>query len=98
MISTSGARLLKTSAIDLLKRELLPLAALVTPNLPEADILTGKSLTSVEDLRRAAKEIYKRFHCAALVKGGHLRGMKEAVDIFYDGKQELLLAAPFIKG
>ena len=98
MISTSGARLLKTSAIHLLKRELLPLAALVTTNLHEAEILSGEALTSVEDLRRAAKVICQRFRCAALVKGGHLRGMKEAVDIFYDGNQELLLVAPFIKG
>ena len=46
----------------------------------------------------AARELRKRFGCAALVKGGHLRGLKEAVDIFYDGRQELLLSAPFIRG
>ncbi len=98
MVATSGARLLKPSAIDLLKRELLPLATLVTPNLDEAEILVGEKLRSVEDLRAAARVLHGRFGCAALVKGGHLRGLKEAVDIFYDGKEELLLSAPFVRG
>ena len=98
MVSTSGAKLLRSSAIELLQRELLPLAALVTPNLDEAQILVGRALNSVEDLRFAAREIHRRFRCAALVKGGHLRGGKEAADIFYDGRTELLLTAPFIRG
>jgi hydroxymethylpyrimidine/phosphomethylpyrimidine kinase len=98
MVSTSGARLLKPAAVRVLSRELLPLATLVTPNLDEAEILVGEKLTSVNDLRAAARALQKRFGCAALVKGGHLRGLKEAVDIFYDGRQELLLSAPFIRG
>jgi hydroxymethylpyrimidine/phosphomethylpyrimidine kinase len=98
MVSTSGARLLKPAAVKILCTELLPLAALVTPNLDEAEILVGEKLTSVSDLRAAARELQKRFGCAALVKGGHLHGLKEAVDIFYDGRQELLLSAPFIRG
>ena len=98
MISTSGSRLLKSSAIKLLKNELLPLATLVTPNLDEAVILTGRELKSLEDLRWAARKIYEEFGCAALVKGGHLRNSKEAVDIFFDGETELLLSAPFVKG
>jgi len=98
MVSTSGARLLKSSAVDLLKRELLPLATLVTPNLDEAEILVGRELKSIEDLRLAAKEIQRRFGCAALVKGGHMRQGREAADIFFDGGTELLLTAPFIKG
>jgi hydroxymethylpyrimidine/phosphomethylpyrimidine kinase len=98
MISTSGAPLLKSSAIQLMKTRLLPLATLVTPNLDEAEILTGRDLKSVEDLRRAAKQIHREFGCAALVKGGHLHHSKEAVDIFFDGKNELLLSAPFVKG
>jgi hydroxymethylpyrimidine/phosphomethylpyrimidine kinase len=98
MVSTSGARLLKDSAIDLLTNELLPLADLVTPNLDEAEILTGQTLASVEALRAAARELRRRFGCAALVKGGHLRGSKTAVDIFYDGKEELLLSAEFVRG
>jgi hydroxymethylpyrimidine/phosphomethylpyrimidine kinase len=98
MISTSGACLLKPNAIKIIQAELLPLATLVTPNLDEAALLIGKKLSSVEDLRHAAREIHQRFRCAALVKGGHLRGLSEAVDIFYDGKNELLLSAPFVKG
>ena len=98
MVSTSGAVLLKPEAIKILKERLLPLATLATPNLDEAEILTGRKLVAVEDLRSAAREIHRRFGCAALVKGGHLRGGREAVDIFYDGRAELLLCAPFIKG
>ena len=98
MVATSGARLLKPSAIRAIQRELLPLATLVTPNLDEAEILVGRKLAQVEDLRWAAREIHGRFGCAALLKGGHLRGLNEAVDVFYDGKTELLLSARFVKG
>jgi hydroxymethylpyrimidine/phosphomethylpyrimidine kinase len=98
MVATSGARLLIPSAIRAIQKELLPLATLVTPNLDEAEILVGRKLATVEDLRRAAKDIYAHFGCAALVKGGHLRGLSEAVDVFYDGQSELLLTAPFVKG
>ncbi|MDB6122452.1 MAG: Hydroxymethylpyrimidine/phosphomethylpyrimidine kinase [Pedosphaera sp.] len=98
MISTSGAQLLKDSAIQALKNKLLPLATLVTPNLDEAEVLIGRKLSSVEDLRLAARKIYSQFGCAALVKGGHLKGTRDAADIFYDGKEELLLTAPFVRG
>jgi hydroxymethylpyrimidine/phosphomethylpyrimidine kinase len=98
MISTSGSRLLKPSAIKLLKQSLLPLATLVTPNLDEAAILAGRELKSPEDLRWAAKTIHAQFGCAALIKGGHLPKSKEAIDIFFDGTNEFLLTAPFIKG
>ncbi len=98
MVATSGALLLKPSAVKALLHELLPLATLTTPNLDEAQILVGARLTSVEDLRAAAREIVRRFGCAALVKGGHLRGLHTAVDIFNDGRSELLLEAPFVRG
>ena len=98
MVATSGARLLKPSALRLLESRLLPLAALVTPNLDEAEILAGLRVRSIADLRLAAKKIQARFGCAALVKGGHLRGGREAVDIFFDGRTELLLSSPFIRG
>lgn len=97
MVATSGARLLKDSAIRALKKDLLPKATLVTPNLDEAAILVGHNLSSIEDLREAARTIAGEFGCAALVKGGHLRGGKDAIDIFFDGDTELLLAAPFVK-
>ena len=98
MVATSGSRLLKREAVNVLCEELLPCAFLITPNLPEAEVLTGRRLSSVEDLRRAARSLNRKFSCAALVKGGHLRGLKQAIDIYYDGKNELLLSAPFIGG
>jgi hydroxymethylpyrimidine/phosphomethylpyrimidine kinase len=98
MVATSGARLLKAEAIKVLKKHLLPRAMLVTPNLSEAGILTGLKIADVETMRAAVREIHGRFGCAALVKGGHLHGMREAVDVFFDGRTELLLSAPFIKG
>jgi hydroxymethylpyrimidine/phosphomethylpyrimidine kinase len=90
--------LLKPAAIKILREQLLPLATLVTPNLDETEILTGGPIVSVEDMRAAAREIHARFGCAVLVKGGHLRNQREAVDIFFDGRTELLLTAPFVKG
>ena len=98
MVSTSGTKLLQPAAIKILLSELLPLATLVTPNLDETEILTGHKPVSVEDLRTAAREIHARYGCAALVKGGHLQNARTAVDIFYDGKTELFLAAPFVRG
>jgi len=98
MVATSGARLLQPSAVRALRERLLPLATLITPNLDEAAILVGRPLRSVEDLRAAAREIQRRYRSAVLVKGGHLKGLTEAVDIFQDGRTELLLRAPFIRG
>ncbi len=98
MVSTSGVSLLKPGAVRVLCSQLLPLATLITPNLEEATMLTGRKLSSVEDLREAARVLHHRFGCAALIKGGHLRGLKEAVDIFYDGSNELLVSAPFVRG
>jgi hydroxymethylpyrimidine/phosphomethylpyrimidine kinase len=98
MVATSGARLLKPSAIAAMENDLLPLAALVTPNLDEAMLLLGRKIGSVEELRQAARDLQHRYGCAALVKGGHLRGLRVAVDIFYDGRTELLLKAPRVAG
>ena len=98
MIATSGAVLLKPSAIRALKRQLLPVATLVTPNLDEAELLTGRKLSSVEDLKQAALEIYERHGCAALVKGGHLKLRSEAIDVFYDGHEMRELTARRVRG
>jgi hydroxymethylpyrimidine/phosphomethylpyrimidine kinase len=98
MVSTSGENLLKPSAITILQDQLLPLAALVTPNLPEAEILVGRKLNSIDDLHDAAHEICRRFGCAVLVKGGHLRRAPVALDVFFDGRQDRLLVAPFVRG
>ncbi|MEI8289941.1 MAG: bifunctional hydroxymethylpyrimidine kinase/phosphomethylpyrimidine kinase [Verrucomicrobiota bacterium] len=98
MVSTSGVRLLKPSAEKILKEKLLPLAVLVTPNLDEAEILAEQKISSPEDLRSAARKIVSRYGCAALVKGGHLKRSREAMDVFFDGETELLLSAPFVRG
>ena len=97
LISTSGAKLLEASAMKILTEKLLPLATLVTPNLSEAEILSGQRISSVEEMRLAAKKIHFKFGCAVLLKGGHLKNSREATDIFFDGKTELLLSAPFVK-
>jgi hydroxymethylpyrimidine/phosphomethylpyrimidine kinase len=98
MVATSGARLIAPPAVKILQNRLLPMATLVTPNLPEAEVLIGKAVDSIEGMRWAAKRIREKYGCATLVKGGHLRGLREAVDIYYDGEQELLLSAPFVRG
>jgi hydroxymethylpyrimidine/phosphomethylpyrimidine kinase len=119
LISTTGAKLLEPRALKILTEKLLPLATLVTPNLSEAEILSGQKNSSVEEMRAAAKKIHFKFGCAVLVKGGHLPSVKslnrdlsnrkpiqrfndstikQAVDVFFDGKTELLLSAPFVKG
>jgi hydroxymethylpyrimidine/phosphomethylpyrimidine kinase len=98
MVATSGAMLLKPDAIETLKEELLPLATLAMPNVPEAVALTGMAIHEPEDLRSVARRLQRSFGCAVLIKGGHLAGSREAIDIFYDGKVELLLSAPFLRG
>ena len=98
MVATSGARLLQPAAFRAVTERLLPLATLITPNLDEAELLLGRRLQDEEALRGAARDLFHRFGSAVLVKGGHLRGTREAVDIFFDGKTELLLSAPFVRG
>ena len=98
MVSTSGARLLQPAAEKILRQKLLPLAALVTPNLDEAEILAEQKISSPEDLRFVARKIHSRYGCAVLVKGGHLKNSSMAIDVFFDGENELLLSAPFVKG
>jgi len=98
MVATSGTCLLKRNAVQALLAELLPMATLVTPNIDEAQIILDRRITSLDDLRSAARDIKTRFGCAALVKGGHLTQLESAVDFYYDGTTELLLKAPFVKG
>ena len=71
MVATSGSALMRTDAVDVLARELLPLAALVTPNIPEGEVLSGLSIRSREDMERAAQKISADFSCPVLLKGGH---------------------------
>ena len=85
MVSTSGSRLISEEAIQILKTELFPLASVLTPNIPEAEVLFGASIHSAEDMERAAQAISKEYHCAVLLKGGHQ--LNDANDLLYaEGK------------
>jgi hydroxymethylpyrimidine/phosphomethylpyrimidine kinase len=86
MVATSGDRLLAEDAVSSVKRELLPLATLVTPNLHEASILADMPVTSLEHMRAAAEKIRALGAPAVLVKGGHLEG--EAIDLLLDDAGE----------
>jgi hydroxymethylpyrimidine/phosphomethylpyrimidine kinase len=97
MIATSGAGLLKRDALAAL-HGLLRIADLVTPNIPEAEALVGGAIKEPEDMRCAARQLRSEFGCAVLLKGGHLPQTRQAIDIFFDGKTELLLSAPFVRG
>ena len=95
MVAKSGDRLLRDDAVTVLRDLLLPLAAVVTPNLPEAEVLAGFAIDSDEDVRRAAKEIVGLGARAVVVKGGH-REAAEAVDVLYDGTTFRDYSAPRI--
>jgi hydroxymethylpyrimidine/phosphomethylpyrimidine kinase len=84
MVSKSGDRLLREDAVQALVRYLLPLALVLTPNLPEAEVLVGRSLGSDDEIRQAAREIQALGPRAVVMKGGHRQG--EAVDLLFDGQ------------
>lgn len=96
MVATSGDRLLDPAAVDAILEALLPLAALVTPNLPEAEILAGRTVRTEDDMSAAAGAILARGAGAVLLKGGHLGG-KEVVDLFRDGSRERVWRTPRIR-
>ncbi|MBQ1423160.1 MAG: bifunctional hydroxymethylpyrimidine kinase/phosphomethylpyrimidine kinase [Lachnospiraceae bacterium] len=81
MVATSGARLISEDAIGTLKECLLPLATVLTPNIPEAEVLSGMEIKSAEDMIRAAEMISKNYGCAVLCKGGH--NLNDANDLLY---------------
>ncbi|MBR6760559.1 MAG: hydroxymethylpyrimidine/phosphomethylpyrimidine kinase, partial [Oscillospiraceae bacterium] len=81
MVATSGSALMKNDAVKTLVKELLPLSTLVTPNIPEAQILSGLTIETKEDMVAAAKQIGDANHCAVLLKGGH--SINDANDLLY---------------
>ena len=81
MVATSGAKLICDEAVDILKTELFPLASMLTPNIPETEVLTGRAVRSAEDMIEAARQIADTYHCAVLVKGGH--NLNDANDLLY---------------
>ncbi|MEI8235246.1 MAG: bifunctional hydroxymethylpyrimidine kinase/phosphomethylpyrimidine kinase [Verrucomicrobiota bacterium] len=92
MVATSGAPLLEPDAVAAYRRRLFPLAALVTPNLPEASALWGRPVGSLDAMRQAGRSLCASHGCAFLLKGGHLQG--EAVDLLVtpQGEEELFSA------
>ncbi len=74
MISTSGAMLIKEETIKIMEEELFTRSTLITPNIMEASKLAGFSISSLEDMRKAALQLYRKYGCSVLVKGGHLSG------------------------
>ncbi len=83
MVSTSGHRLIEESAIEVLKSELLPLARVITPNIPEAEILLGESIEKQGELPEAARRLAEMYNVSVLLKAGHLVDA-ELIDIFYN--------------
>lgn len=82
MIATSGRVLLDGQAVDMLMEELFPLVTLLTPNLPEAEFLTGKPVNSHSEREESARILAEKYDCSVLVKGGH--GVENADDLLYD--------------
>lgn len=95
MVAKSGDRLLAQEANDALKRHLLPLAVIVTPNIPEAEVLTGMAIRSREDMIEAGRRLLQHGCQAALVKGGHLAG-DSADDVYVTADDVRWFAAPKI--
>lgn len=82
MVATSGSKLIKSEAIECLGEKLLPIARVVTPNIPEAQVLTGMEITCEKDMEEAAKRISGQYGCAVLLKGGH--SINDANDVLYE--------------
>jgi hydroxymethylpyrimidine/phosphomethylpyrimidine kinase len=91
MVAKGGARLLRDDAIGALRSRLLPLAAVLTPNIPEAEVLLGRSIASLDDRRDAARDLLELGPRAVVVKGGHAEG--DAVDVYWDGAELVELSA-----
>jgi hydroxymethylpyrimidine/phosphomethylpyrimidine kinase len=83
MVAKSGARLLREDAVDVLRTWLLPLAAVLTPNLPEVEVLLRRRVVTLAERREAARELLALGPRAVVVKGGHAEG--DAVDVYWDG-------------
>lgn len=83
MISTSGRKLMDDDTIDILKKEILTLKGVVTPNIPEAEVLIGRTIYGKNDVEKAAMAIYDTYGCAVLIKGGHATDKETSDDYLY---------------
>ena len=86
MVSTSGHRLIQKDAEQSLKKELFPLAELITPNIPEAEVLSGRKIKNAQDMESAAEKIVEEYGCAVLLKGGHR--INDANDFLCTGEKK----------
>lgn len=86
MISKAGHHLLQEEAIDALKDMLIPMSTMITPNVPEAEVLTGREIKTKEDMKLACREIHRQGAKTVLLKGGHLEGDPD--DLFFDGEND----------
>jgi hydroxymethylpyrimidine/phosphomethylpyrimidine kinase len=93
MIASTGDSLLEPEAIATYREKLLPMAYVITPNLPEAETLLGKSIASLKAMSDAAQQLSEVYGCAVLLKGGHLQS-QDCSDILFDGKTEHLFTSP----
>lgn len=82
MVSTSGSKLMENKTIEVMNKRLFPISAVITPNIPEAEILSGIKILSADDMKRAAEIIGKKCQCAVLLKGGH--SINDANDLLYE--------------
>ncbi len=94
MVSTSGARLLETSALDALRHRLIPMASLITPNLPEAELLLGRPIADLDTMHEALAQLHALSARAVLLKGGHLPGSGDVVDLLGDADGTHAIAHP----
>jgi hydroxymethylpyrimidine/phosphomethylpyrimidine kinase len=86
MVAKGGAPLLQQEAVQALVEELMPHALLTTPNIPEAELLTGMNITNLDEREEAAKQLVQMGTTYALIKGGHETGSGTVVDVLYDGQ------------
>ena len=85
MVATSGAKLISEEAVTVLKEKLLPIAAVVTPNIPEAEVLSGMKISDKADMEKAAEYISGKYGCAVLLKGGH--SINDSNDLLYENDE-----------
>ena len=93
MVAKGGARLLRDDAVHALRQRLIPLAAVVTPNLPEAEVLLERDIHTLDERRHAARDLVAMGARAAVVKGGHATDETVVIDVFFDGNELVELGA-----
>ena len=97
MVATSGAKLLKDDAIESMKKKLIPISSVFTPNLDEASILINEKISSEKDMEKGTRKLFDLYGIPVLLKGGHLDNPDYAIDIFFDGKTMYPLSSRYIR-